>query len=135
MARARKSKSKFEDAGRMESEVYEPDPEIKAEFDDASRLGSQREYLERGLLQPHEYASPTAGGDMDMAPEESSVGEETPAGGNSLPDQDEVEEIGRAMGLTYEDNEPLDIEGKLGRRDKNRWELNPVSSEDYQERA
>ncbi|MBS1808189.1 MAG: hypothetical protein JST84_08360 [Acidobacteria bacterium] len=133
MARARKSE--YVDAGRMESEIYEPDAEIKDEFIEASRLGSQREFLERGLLQPREYASPTAGGDMDMPPEESAVGEESAAGGNALPDQDEVEEIGRAMGLTYEDNEPLDMEGKLGRRDKNRWELNPVSSEDYQDRA
>jgi len=36
--------------------------------------------------------------------------------------------LGEAMGLTYEDNEPLNGEAKLNRRDENRWELNPSSA-------
>jgi hypothetical protein len=56
-------------------------------------------------------------------------------GANPTPDQDVVEEIGRAMGLTYEDNEPLGMDEKLHNRDLHRWELDPASSEDYQERT
>ena len=49
-------------------------------------------------------------------------------------DQDLVEEIGKAVGLTYEDSEPLHTDEKVAKRDVNRWELNPASSEDYEER-
>ena len=38
------------------------------------------------------------------------------------------------MGLTYEDAEPLHTDEKVAMRDANRWELNPASSEDYEER-
>lgn len=41
-----------------------------------------------------------------------------------------VEEIGEALGITYEDDEPLRTGDKLAERDKNRWELNPESVED-----
>lgn len=131
----RPRKSKFVDAGQTESPTYEPDDEVKAEFNEASKLGNRREFLQEGLLQPYEYASPTSGGDMDVPSEESMVGEETAEGGNPTPDQDEVDEIGKSMGVTYEDNEPIDLEGKLHRRDEHRWELNPASAEDFNERA
>ena len=62
------------------------------------------------------------------------IGEESPGGSVSTPDQDVVEEIGEAMGLTFEDDEPVDAPGKLSRRDQDRWELRPASSEDYAER-
>ena len=45
-----------------------------------------------------------------------------------------VEEIGEAVGLTFENDEPVDGPGKLARRDRRRFELDPVSSEDYVER-
>ncbi len=50
------------------------------------------------------------------------------------PDQNVVEEIGQAMGVTYQDNEELKFGDKERSRDKNRWELDPASSDDYQER-
>ena len=46
-------------------------------------------------------------------------------------DQDVVEELGQALGYTYEDNEPLRPEDKLEDRDRDRWELNPASAEDF----
>ena len=39
-----------------------------------------------------------------------------------------------AMGLTFEDNEPIDTPGKLARRDRHRWALEPASSEDFKDR-
>jgi len=42
-------------------------------------------------------------------------------------DQDVVEEIGAAVGITYEDNEPLDIIEKIEKRDRDRYELNENS--------
>jgi len=121
-------------AGRMESEIYEPEIEVAQEFAEAQRLGSGSEKL-RDKLKEHHSLSPTlSGGDIDAAWDESNVGEESVAGGNPTPDQDIVEEIGEAMGLTYEDNEAIGMEDKVGKRDRNRWELDPASSEDYQER-
>ena len=125
---------KFVDAGRLESEIYEPDPEVKSEFAAAANLGNHKQDLKRGLLQPIETLNPVAGGNIDMDEAESSVGEEAVGGGNPTPDQDIVEELGEAMGLTYEDEEPLGGEDKLHRRDEHRWELNPASSEDFHQR-
>ncbi len=62
------------------------------------------------------------------------VGEEAPGGGEPTPDQNSVDDIGRALGLQFQDNEPLDLEGKLKKRDEQRWELDPASAEDYPER-
>jgi hypothetical protein len=51
-------------------------------------------------------------------------------GSAPTPDQDQVDEIGEAAGLTYEDDEPLHTSDKLEERDRHRWELNPESAED-----
>jgi hypothetical protein len=44
-----------------------------------------------------------------------------------------VDELGEAVGLTYEDDEPLNSDKKVLDRDRNRWELNPASAEDQDE--
>ncbi|MDF2458610.1 MAG: hypothetical protein K0S79_1026 [Nitrospira sp.] len=75
------------------------------------------------------------GGDIDAAWDQASVGEETVGGSTPTPDQDIVDEIGRAVGVNYEDSEPLDPEAKIERRDTHRWELHPASSEDFAERT
>lgn len=74
------------------------------------------------------------GGDVDAAQQQTDAGEETVGGSSPTPDQDVVEELGEAVGITYEDNEPLRFGDKLADRDAQRWELNPASSEDYRER-
>jgi hypothetical protein len=76
-----------------------------------------------------------SGGDLDADWQRPDVGEEAVGGSVATPDQDIVEEIGVAAGVTYEDDEPLDLERKITRRDEKRWELNPASSEDYKERV
>jgi hypothetical protein len=75
-----------------------------------------------------------AGGDIDAAWDQADVGEETVGGTTPTPDQDIVDEIGRAVGVNYEDGEPLHTTEKLERRDEQRWELDPASSEDFAER-
>lgn len=59
---------------------------------------------------------------------------ESIVGSNPPPDLDVVDEIGRSAGLTYEDGEPLQFGVKEAAKDDIRWELNPASSEDYEER-
>lgn len=75
-----------------------------------------------------------SGGDLDAEWERSDVGEESVGGQNPTPDQDIAEELANAVGINYEDNEPLRSAEKLQERDRKRWEFDPASSEDYQDR-
>jgi hypothetical protein len=76
-----------------------------------------------------------AGGDVDVDVEDAYfTGEEAPGGDNPTPDQDIVDDIGKALGVEYEDNEELKASDKVTERDKHRWELDPASSEDYKDR-
>jgi hypothetical protein len=50
------------------------------------------------------------------------AGDETPGGDNPTPDQSAVDEIGRAVGVEYQDNEPLRGADKVDARDKRRWD-------------
>jgi len=75
------------------------------------------------------------GGDPDVDVEDAYfTGEEAPGGDNPTPDQDIVDDIGKALGLEYEDNEELKAADKVVERDKHRWELDPASAEDYKDR-
>ena len=75
------------------------------------------------------------GGDVDSDWNDAyASGEETPGGDMSTPDQDVVEEIGRALGVEYEDAEELKGAEKIESRDRNRWEFDPASAEDYKDR-
>ena len=75
------------------------------------------------------------GGDVDANVEDAYfTGDEAPGGDNSTPDQDIVDDIGRALGVEYQDNEELRASDKVAARDKHRWELDPASSEDYRDR-
>lgn len=89
----------------------------------------------RHELEEHTSKSPIlSGGDVDAAWEDAdSDGDETVGGTAPTPGQDVVEELGRAVGLTYNDDEPLNTDEKLRRRDEHRWELNPASAEDEED--
>ncbi len=90
----------------------------------------------REHLKEHNESSPAlTGGDVDADWEQAySSGDEAPGGDNPTPDQDIVDEIGRALGLEYDDDEELKGAGKIEERDKHRWELDPASAEDLDER-
>ena len=64
-----------------------------------------------------------------------SVGDEAPGGDNPTPGQNIVEDVGRALGVEYADGEELDAAHKIENRDRQRWELDPASAEDYPERT
>jgi hypothetical protein len=83
----------------------------------------------------HQGMNDVSGGDVDVDVEDAIfTGEEAPGGDNPTPDQDIVDDIGKALGVEYADNEELKTGDKVGRRDKHRWELDPASSEDYKDR-
>ena len=86
-------------------------------------------------IREHHGMDDVTGGDPDVNIEDAYfAGEEAPGGDNPTPDQDIVEDIGKALGVTYEDNEELKGSDKVIERDKHRWELDPASAEDYKER-
>ena len=99
----------------------------------AAESGHQM-YQQRGK-EHTEGGARLTGGDVDTDWNEAyASGEETPGGDMSTPDQDVVEEIGRALGVEYEDAEELKGAEKIESRDRNRWEYDPASAEDYKDR-
>jgi hypothetical protein len=101
----------------------------------ASAVRSGRAEMEQ-KLQQHTNTSPalTAGDvDADWSAAESS-GDEAPGGDNPTPDQDVVDEIGRALGVEYDDDEELQGGDEIAQRDRHRWELDPGSSDDFEDR-
>jgi hypothetical protein len=60
-----------------------------------------------------------------------SIGDEAPGGDNPTPDQDRVDDIGRALGVEYADDEELQGGAEIADRDLNRWELDPASKDDF----
>ena len=75
-----------------------------------------------------------AAGDLDASFHGLDSGEETPGGSDPLPDQDDVDRIGAALGVVEQDEKPLATTEKIEGRDRERWELDPASSEDFEER-
>ena len=94
----------------------------------------QKMYNQR--MREHTEGGPAlTGGDVDTDWNDAySSGEETPGGDMPTPDQDVVEEIGRALGVEYEDAEELKGAPKIEERDRHRWEYDPASAEDYKDR-
>jgi hypothetical protein len=87
-------------------------------------------------MEQYTSASPElTGGDIDARWDQAeAVGDEAVGGTAPTPDQSIVEELGAAVGLDYDDGVSLQTNDILELRDSGRWELDPMSSEDYQER-
>ena len=74
------------------------------------------------------------GGDLDNDGYQASVvGEEAVGGDNPTPDQNVTEQLLHSMGVDSVDGELVYTKEKLEWRDRERWELDPISAEDYQE--
>ena len=105
------------------------DQEIKELMDEEIAHAPQapNELAER--LREHNSSSPAdSGGDIDASWEEvNSTGAESVFGHNPTPDQSDVEENAHAMGIDFQDNEPLDLLEKMEKRDRNRFELDEDS--------
>ncbi len=113
------------------------DEEVKESFAEDQNRAAGSDLLRRKLTEHARDESPKlSGGDVDAAWDEADeVGEETVGGTTPTPDQDVVDELGEAMGVTYSDTEPLHTQDKLAARDQNRWELDPASDPEYSERT
>jgi len=133
---AKKDQSRYKDADEFiqEASTETLDQEIVEDLkDEQKKEYSTRRFQEE--LRKHNSKSPKlSGGDVDAAWDQADVGEQSVGGDNATPDQDVVEELGEALGVTYQDTEPLRGSEKIAERDEERWELDPASSEDFAER-
>jgi hypothetical protein len=136
VARAGKPPALNRERRTVSDEDFAPSPPSSLDLDrTASAARSGRQEL-ADKFQKHTETSPVlTGGDVDGDWESAySVGDEAPGGDNPTPDQTVVDDIGSALGVVYEDDEELTSEKKISDRDKHRWELDPESSDDYDER-
>jgi len=101
--------------------------EAELEEEIASVPSHPHELLER-LHENHSSSPADSGGDIDASWEDvNDSGAEAVFGHNPTPDQSDVEENAHAMGINFEDNEPLDLLEKMEKRDRNRYELDEDS--------
>jgi len=110
----------------IDDRIEPPVPDISA--------GSQK-LAER--LRENPNADPRlSGGDIDAQWDMAeSQGDEAAGGSMATPEQNDVQDFAGAIGISYADDEELKVGEKERERDKKRWELDPASSDDYQERA
>ena len=121
---------------RIAEDDLVPTPPSSLDLDrHATAARSGRRELHEKFAQHTETSPAITGGDIDADWGSAySTGDEAPGGDNPTPDQDIVDDIGKALGVQYEDNEELKGEKKISDRDRKRWELDPASSDDYEER-
>jgi hypothetical protein len=121
---------------RISDDDLLPSPPSSLDLDrSASAARSGRRELRERYDEHTETGPAMTGGDIDADWESAySVGDEAPGGDNPTPDQDIVDDIGRAVGVQYNDNEELKGEKKISDRDRHRWELDPASSDDWEDR-
>jgi len=109
----------------IDDRIEPPIPDVKA---GSAKLAAR--LRDDGLADPK-----ITGGDLDANWANAQFsGDESAVSSSSTPDQNVVEEIAGAMGITYAADEPLKVGEKERERDKKRWELDPASSDDYQDR-
>lgn len=109
----------------IDDSIEPPIPDIQA-----SSANLARELRDDSLADPT-----ITGGDLDANWANAQFsGDESAVSSSPTPDQSVVDEIGQAMGVTYQDNEELKFGEKERSRDEHRWELDPASSEEYKER-
>ena len=89
---------------------------------DATAARSGRRQISESRRQ-HNKMSAVAGGDADADMESAYFsGDGAPGGDNPTPDQNDVDDIGQAIGVKYNDNEELRGGDEVVERDRHRWE-------------
>jgi Family of unknown function (DUF6335) len=113
-----------------------PTPPSSLDLDrSASAARSGRAELNQRFREHTSTGPAMTAGDVDADWESAeAIGDEAPGGDNPTPDQDVVDEIGKALGVEYDDDEELQGGDEITERDRNRWELDPASSDDFDDR-
>ncbi|HEY4642563.1 MAG TPA: DUF6335 family protein [Thermoanaerobaculia bacterium] len=110
----------------LDDRIEPPIPDITA---------GSRKLAER--LRNDPLADPTVtGGDLDAQWESAQFsGDESAISSMPTPENNDTGDIGRSIGIEYADDEELKVGEKERERDRRRWELDPASSDDYQDRT
>ena len=118
-----------------ERETHDTPPSSLDMNQHGSAARSGRAGMEHSEREHRGMSSDIQGGDVDVDVEDAYfTGDEAPGGDNPSPDMEVVDDIGKALGVEYDDDEQLKASEKVTERDKHRWELDPASSEDFKER-
>ena len=119
-----------------DDDIVSPTPPSSLGLDrTASAVRTGRQELRERYDKHNETSPALTGGDVDADWESAySTGDEAPGGDNPTPDQNNVDDIGVALGVEYDDNEELEGAEKIQERDRHRWEDDPASSEDFDDR-
>lgn len=97
-----------------ETKVAPLQEQVRQEFADAAEQGKAgREHLTDECGDPHETLPPP----LDSRDDASWA-------------NINVDQLGEAVGLVYQDEEPLNTIEKIEERDDNRWSMDPASTED-----
>jgi hypothetical protein len=123
----RKRDTDIDEAARL-YEPHAPGSEAMIK-DDLGEIG--RRLVEREFEKYHSVGQELTAGDVDARWQEAEdSGAETPGGHVTTPDQDNVDEIGRAVGMEFQDNQELCAPDEvLSRRDRRRWEMDKRSAD------
>jgi len=122
----RTQKARSDEARQHDADAPDPDTVID---DNLAEIGRR---LMKGEFEKYHAVSPElAAGDVDTEWQEAEdSGAETPGGHVATPDQDNVDEIGRAVGMEFQDNQELRTpEEIISKRDRRRWELDRRSAD------
>ena len=112
----------YEDAPVPDADIQEL---MNAEIANAPQAPNE---LKERLREHHSSSPADSGGDIDADWEDvNDSGAESVGGHNPTPDQSDVEENAHAMGIDFQDNEPLDLLEKMEKRDRDRYELDENS--------
>ncbi len=111
--------------------LYDPEaPDAETAIEENwAEIGRRR--MEREFEEYHSVSPELTAGDVDASWQEAEdTGAESPGGHVATPDQDNVDEIGRAVGMEFQDNQELRThEEVLSKRDRHRWELDKRSTD------
>jgi hypothetical protein len=110
------------------------DAEVLESFAQDQQLDHGGELAKRRLQQHTDESPELSAGDTDATWDDAN-GEEAGSGTTSTPDENVVDEVGGAVGISYSDTEPLNTDEKLEQREHDRWDLNPASDPEYKDRV
>lgn len=115
-----------ESARRYGSSALDSEMAPEDELAETGRILVEREFEKYYAVRPEMTA-----GDFGASWQEAEeTGAESPGGHVTTPDQENVDEIGRAVGMEFQDNQELCApEEVLSRRDRRRWELDKRSAD------
>lgn len=115
-----------ESARHYEPETPNPESAIK---DTLAEIG--RKLVNREFEKYHSVSAELTAGDVDARWQEAEdSGGESPGGHVTTPDQNNVDKIGRAVGMEFQDNQELSAPDEiLSRRDRRRWEMDKRSAD------